>query len=316
MHLEALQELALRLSGERSVDAVLQFIVDGLAQQSGVALARVWVTGPGDVCSSCRMRPACPDQTVCLHLSASAGTSLEGEQWSRIDGYFSRVPFGDSKTEFCPRPVSTIATARTGQLLPVPSCKQWAHPEWIQQEAIAELCGSPAGLSRRNPGRARRVPQGTDQRAGIRLAADVCESGGRRRRQRPRLLRTRQTAPTARVPQCLPERGGRQRLQLWRDRRPQPRASSCPAAGRRCGIDWGDGADYRRVWYGQGTARERDSRTWTTVTAAVCAGQLQRHPARDVRERVLRPRARGVHGRRARPARPLPDRRWRHDFSR
>ena len=92
MHLEALQELGLRLSGERSVDAVLQSIVDGLAQQSGVALARVWVTGPGDVCGSCRMRASCPDQTACLHLSASAGTSLEGEQWSRIDGSSGESP--------------------------------------------------------------------------------------------------------------------------------------------------------------------------------------------------------------------------------
>ena len=33
VHLEALQELALRISGERSVDAVLQSIVHGLAQQ-------------------------------------------------------------------------------------------------------------------------------------------------------------------------------------------------------------------------------------------------------------------------------------------
>ena len=40
MHFEALQELALHLSGERSVDAVLRLIVDGLAQQSDVALDR------------------------------------------------------------------------------------------------------------------------------------------------------------------------------------------------------------------------------------------------------------------------------------
>ena len=92
------------------------------------------------------------------------------------------------------------------------------------------------------------------------------------------------------------ERGGRQRPELWPNRRPQPRASSCIATSRRSGIDGCDGADYRRVWSGQGTARERDSRTWTTVTATVCAGQLQRHPARHVRERVLRPRARRVHG--------------------
>jgi transcriptional regulator with GAF, ATPase, and Fis domain len=143
MHLETLQELALRIAGERSVDAVLQLIVDGLAEQTSVALARVWITGPGDICSSCRMRTTCPDQTACLHLSASAGTSLEGRRWLGLDGQFSRVPFGDSKTEFCPSPVSAMATARIGQLLPVPACKQWAHPEWIQREMIESFAGHP-----------------------------------------------------------------------------------------------------------------------------------------------------------------------------
>ena len=136
MHLEVLQELALRLSGERSVDAVLQLLVDGLAQQSDVALARVWVTGPGDVCSSCRMRSVCPNQTVCLHLSASAGTSLEGEQWPRIDGYFSRVPIGQFK-------VGSIAADRTGLLLTDPRSEQWARPEWVRHESIACFAGQP-----------------------------------------------------------------------------------------------------------------------------------------------------------------------------
>ncbi len=143
MHLEALQDLAVRISGERSVDVVLQSIVRGLAQQPSVALARVWVTGPGDVCGSCLMRAACPDQTACLHLSASAGTSLTGEQWSRIDGTFRRVPFGNSSMEFCPSPVRAIATDRTGQLLHVSACSQWAHPEWIQQETIESFAGHP-----------------------------------------------------------------------------------------------------------------------------------------------------------------------------
>ena len=133
----------MRISGERAVDEVLQSIVHGLAQQPSVALARVWVTGPGDVCGSCRMRDACPDRTSCLHLSASAGTSLTGEPWSRIDGTFRRVPFGNASMEFCPSPVRAIATDRTGQLLHVSACSQWAHPEWIQQETIESFAGHP-----------------------------------------------------------------------------------------------------------------------------------------------------------------------------
>ena len=42
-------------------------------QQAGIALARVWIVKPGDICRSCRMRASCPDQTSCLHLAASAG---------------------------------------------------------------------------------------------------------------------------------------------------------------------------------------------------------------------------------------------------
>jgi len=50
MHLETLQELAVGISGERSIDAVRQSIVNVLAQQPSFALARVWVTEPVDVC--------------------------------------------------------------------------------------------------------------------------------------------------------------------------------------------------------------------------------------------------------------------------
>jgi transcriptional regulator with GAF, ATPase, and Fis domain len=143
VHLDALQELAVGISGEHSVDEVLKSIVHGLAQQPSVALARVWVTGPGDVCSSCSMRTACPDRTACLHLSASAGRSLDGEQWSRIDGTFRRVPFGNARMEFCPSPVRAIATDRSGQLLHVSACSQWADPDWIQRETIESFAGHP-----------------------------------------------------------------------------------------------------------------------------------------------------------------------------
>jgi transcriptional regulator with GAF, ATPase, and Fis domain len=89
------------------------------------------------------MRAACPDHTSCLHLSASAGVSLTGETWSRIDGAFRRVPLGNAMMEFCPSPVRAIATNRSGQLLHVSACSQWAHPEWIQREEIESFAGHP-----------------------------------------------------------------------------------------------------------------------------------------------------------------------------
>jgi transcriptional regulator with GAF, ATPase, and Fis domain len=136
MHLEALQNLALRISGERDVDAVLQQIVAGLVQQSGIALARVWIVKPGDICASCRMRSACPDQTNCLHLAASAGSSVTGECWSRTTGDFRRMPLAHLK-------VGSIASDRTGLLIADPQSEQWARSDWVRREGIISFVGQP-----------------------------------------------------------------------------------------------------------------------------------------------------------------------------
>ena len=136
MNLEALQGLALRISGERDVEAMLRQIVTGLVQQSGVALARVWIVKPGDLCRSCRMRSSCPDQTSCLHLAASAGSSQTGESWSRIDGDFRRMPLAHLK-------VGAIASDRTGMLIADPQSEWWARPEWVRSEDIISFVGQP-----------------------------------------------------------------------------------------------------------------------------------------------------------------------------
>jgi len=52
---------------------VLDSIVRGLAEQPDVALARVWLLKPSDICPQCQMRTVCADMTRCLHLAASAG---------------------------------------------------------------------------------------------------------------------------------------------------------------------------------------------------------------------------------------------------
>src|SRR6185503_1870259 len=136
MQVEALQELALRISGERNVHTVHQHIVAGLVQQSGVALARVWVVEPGDICESCRMRTSCPDQTRCLHLAASAGSSLTGESWSRTDGDFRRMPLGRLK-------VGSVASDRAGLLIADSLSEKWARPAWVENERITSFVGQP-----------------------------------------------------------------------------------------------------------------------------------------------------------------------------
>ncbi len=82
---DLLKRLLLDMAQQRSVDNVLKLIVDRMAAQPEVALARIWLVGPGDLCANCHMRDQCQDQTSCLHLVASAGSSKQtDEEWNVI----------------------------------------------------------------------------------------------------------------------------------------------------------------------------------------------------------------------------------------
>ena len=57
-----LQSVLLASAQARSVDVVLKEVVTGLAGVRDVALARIWLVGPGDSCSTCRMASECRDR--------------------------------------------------------------------------------------------------------------------------------------------------------------------------------------------------------------------------------------------------------------
>jgi hypothetical protein len=98
MDLASLQAIATAITQEREVATVLRMIVKSLAAQPDMALARIWLIDRGDICATCPMREECPDQTRCLHLTASAGKSREnGKEWTRIDGEFRRFPMNVRK---------------------------------------------------------------------------------------------------------------------------------------------------------------------------------------------------------------------------
>ncbi len=99
MQNDASQQTLLAASRERSEGNVLRLIVHGLAEQPHVALARIWLIGPGEFCATCRMRPECPDQASSLHLAASAGRSLAepDADWTQIGRDFRRFPLGIRK---------------------------------------------------------------------------------------------------------------------------------------------------------------------------------------------------------------------------
>lgn len=140
MKLESLQAVSLAIAQERSVEAVLQQIVEGLVAQPGVALSRLWLKAPGDVCLQCPMRLECPDQATCLHLVASAGkpTKVGVEDWARLDGDFRRFPLGIRK-------IGKIgATGEPLLLSNLATESNWiARPKWAESEGIRSFAGQP-----------------------------------------------------------------------------------------------------------------------------------------------------------------------------
>jgi len=140
MDTEPLLSLALDVAAERSLSGVLQTIVQGLALQPGVALARIWLLLPGDICDSCFMRAQCSDRTQCLHLVASAGTPAgsPGEDWSFLQGHFRRVPMDAVK-------VGQVGRTGTAMLVKdvTSDDDRIARPDWVQREGIRSFAGHP-----------------------------------------------------------------------------------------------------------------------------------------------------------------------------
>jgi transcriptional regulator with GAF, ATPase, and Fis domain len=138
--LESFRALLLDMARQRSVDDLLRTLVERLAARQHVALARIWLLLPGDICTSCAMRDQCPRNTDCLHLVASAGNSIvsAGEDWRRLDGGFQRFPLGIRKVG---------AVGATGEPLEVADTSKdlsWAaRPRWAREEGIRALSGQP-----------------------------------------------------------------------------------------------------------------------------------------------------------------------------
>jgi PAS domain S-box-containing protein len=137
---EPLLSLAAQVAGEHQTADVLNAIVRGLATEPGVALARLWLLSPGDLCETCFQRAACADQTRCLHLVASAGSSRSSPDvdWSSLDGQYRRIPLGHRK-------VGEIGTAGRSILIPDDAAtSEWiADKQWAAREGIRGFAGYP-----------------------------------------------------------------------------------------------------------------------------------------------------------------------------
>src|SRR5262252_2202552 len=134
---ESLLSLAVTVTSEQRVESVLQSIVQGLASQPGVALARIWLLPSAGLPSFCHAVSGSLDD---LSLVASAGTPINspGEDWSFLQGHFARMRFNVGK-------VGQVAASRHPILVEdVVARNDWVvRPEWAKREGIRSFAGHP-----------------------------------------------------------------------------------------------------------------------------------------------------------------------------
>ena len=90
-YLTALEHITLQMTAKLQLKDVLATITQGLVQEFHAAFARIWLLGPGDLCTSCYQAADCANRARCLHLKASAGL------YTNLNGTFRRVPLGVAK---------------------------------------------------------------------------------------------------------------------------------------------------------------------------------------------------------------------------
>ncbi|HSR71177.1 MAG TPA: sigma 54-interacting transcriptional regulator, partial [Kiloniellales bacterium] len=138
---QSLRELLLALPQEHSSQSLLEMVVQRLAVREHIALARVWLLRPGDICSNCPCRRECPGGVSCLHLVASAGRSAVDPEleWGGVQGAYRRFPVGSRKVGYvaAKREALEIGDIKAGDA-------RWlADPDWAKREGIQGFAGQP-----------------------------------------------------------------------------------------------------------------------------------------------------------------------------
>jgi transcriptional regulator with GAF, ATPase, and Fis domain len=136
-NLEPLPSIILAIAEQRPLGTVLKTIIDSVARQPGVALARLWLRDSDDTCPVC----ACGETASAssLHLRASAGTPVSGGgRWKRVNGTFHRIALSDSKLKIA-------HIANTGESIQIRSLSdddQWVRfRDWAREEGLVSFAG-------------------------------------------------------------------------------------------------------------------------------------------------------------------------------
>ena len=139
--IEDYKSLLLDMPLERSLTGVLGLIVRRLAARPHTALVRIWLLKPADICAVCPSSKGCPREDNCLHLVASAGNPINspGEDWSRLDGTFSRFPVGVRKVgkiAATGQPIEVLDIEEDHAWIARPECPRLRNIFWMLRPTI------------------------------------------------------------------------------------------------------------------------------------------------------------------------------------
>jgi transcriptional regulator with GAF, ATPase, and Fis domain len=128
MYFDLLSRVALTVATKRHECDTLTHVVNGLVDEAGLAMARIWLIQEGE------------DGHPFLQLRASAGRSVVGrkEQWSVSQGRFSRFELGQRKIGL---------VGQTGEAVLIENLSkrdEWvADLEWVAREGMISFAAHP-----------------------------------------------------------------------------------------------------------------------------------------------------------------------------
>ncbi len=134
---ESLLTLAATAAAEHNFQNVLDTVVEGLAQQPGVAHARIWLLNPGDICQDCFFNQVCEDRSQCLHSVAAAGNTIHLDLANLFE-QFRRVPLANRILgQVAQKGVSLLRNDAQEAVAGL------ARADWFKQEGIKAFAAHP-----------------------------------------------------------------------------------------------------------------------------------------------------------------------------
>jgi len=136
---EPLPAIILAMAEQRSLQTVLNTIIDTVARQPGIGLARLWLREPDEACPVCSLANNEQNAGPGLHLRASAGKAVTGsEDWSHLNGTFHRVALSASKLKIA----HMALTGESIRINRLSEDHQWVRfPDWAEREGLVSFAG-------------------------------------------------------------------------------------------------------------------------------------------------------------------------------